>query len=294
MVSPSDAVYFSEKSLQILNFALGFIMFGIALGIRIQDFTSLKKSPKSLFAGILAQFIVLPLITFGFILLAQPSPGLAYGMLLVAVCPGGTVSNFICLLSRGNVALSIALTAVSTLLAIFFTPLNYALYAKWYGESTNTIAFSLHFTDVMRSIFILIIIPMTIGLLMKSKLPLMVHKIVLPVQRISLAILLLFIVLAFKANYKVFLHNFQTIFFIVLFHNLLAFLSGFGTAQLFQLQKPEVKTITIETGIQNSGLGLILIFNYFNGNGEMAIITAWWGVWHIISGFLLSLWFRKW
>lgn len=290
----TEGIHFSETSLQVLNVALGFIMFGIALGIQRQDFLSLKKSPLALVAGIVAQFFILPLFTFGLIMMLQPPSGIAYGMILVAACPGGTISNFICLLSKGNVALSVALTSVATLLAVVFTPLNYAWYAAWYGESTQTTVFALQFSDVVKSIFILIVVPMSIGFILKNKFPVAIQKITLPVQRISLGILVLFIVLAFKANYKVFLLHFHTIFFLILIHNLLAFISGFLTAKLFQLKKADTKTITIETGIQNSGLGLILIFNYFNGNAEMALITAWWGVWHIISGFLLSLGFKRW
>lgn len=289
MGSATSTVHFSEDGLLLLNLALGFIMFSIALSINRKDFSEIAKHPKSVVVGLISQFLLLPLLTFLLVLLLKPSKGFALGMILVAACPGGNISNYVTFLSHGNTALSIALTSVATLLAVIFTPLNFSLYAEWYaGSLQQENAIQLNMWNMVKSIATLIAIPLFLGLTFKEYFPKLISHIEKPMKILSMIIFFAFIAIAFISNYKIFLAEIQNIFLVVLLHNAVAFVTGFSAATIFKLPLNDRKTITVETGIQNSGLGLILIFSYFNGNSDMALIAAWWGVWHIISGFSLS------
>lgn len=285
----TNTVQFSEDGLMLLNFALGFIMFSIALSINRKDFSELITRPKSVAAGVLSQFILLPLVTFLLILILKPNESFALGMILVAACPGGNVSNYITFLSHGNTALSIALTSAATLLAVVFTPFNFSFYAEWYlGSNLSDNAIALNIWGMVKSVSTLIAIPLFLGLALKEYFAKWTSLIEKPTKILSMIIFFSFVAIAFVSNYKVFIAEIENIFFIVLVHNALAFATGFVTATLFGLPIEDKKTIIVETGIQNSGLGLILIFSYFNGNGNMALIAAWWGIWHIVSGYILS------
>jgi BASS family bile acid:Na+ symporter len=295
METATPIIKFSEDGLLILNIALGFIMFGIALGMNKADFKKVAAFPKPVAIGLFSQFILLPFFTFLLVLLLKPTVGIALGMFLVAACPGGNISNYITYLSKGNIALSITLTSVATLLAVVFTPLNFSLYADWYvgNYAAQQNSFQLDFFSMAQSIATLILIPLVIGLLLKEFQPKIVAIIEKPVKILSMVIFFLFVVIAFATNINIFMAEIDKIFLVVLLHNGVAFLSAYIFSKILRQNNYNTKTITIETGIQNSGLALILIFSYFNGNADMALIAAWWGIWHIVSGFLLSLYFRK-
>mgnify|MGYP002351160214 CR=1 FL=1 len=270
-------------------------MFGVALNIKKEHFIAVLKSPKSVIIGALSQFLLLPAVTFLLILVLQPSAGVAMGMILVAACPGGNISNFISSISKGNIALSVTMTAISTSLAVFATPLNFAFWTSLYLSDSNTpVPIEIDFIEMFQSVFILLGVPLLAGMWIAEKFPLITKKIMKPFRIISLLIFASFVVIAFKANVDVFIKYFHYIVVIVLLHNGLALLTGYYSAKLFRLSSQDVRTIAIETGIQNSGLGLVLIFTYFHGLGGMAIIAAWWGIWHIISGLGIAwFWSRK-
>lgn len=295
METAAPIIKFSEDGLLILNIALGFIMFGIALGMNKADFKKVAAFPKPVAIGLFSQFVLLPFFTFLLVLLLKPTAGIALGMFLVAACPGGNISNYITYLSKGNIALSITLTSFATILAVVFTPLNFSLYADWYvgRYAAEQNSFQLDFFSMAKSIATLILIPLVIGLLLKEFQPKIVKVIEKPVKILSMIIFFLFVVIAFATNIHIFIAEIDKIFLVVLLHNGVAFLAAYLFAKMLKQTNYNIKTITIETGIQNSGLALILIFSYFNGNADMALIAAWWGIWHIISGFLLSLYFRR-
>lgn len=287
-------IHFSPNGLLFLNICLGYILFGIALNLTIDDFKQIVKQPKTVFAGVFSQFIAFPLITFLLVLIWKPAAPLALGMFLVAACPGGNISNYITHLSKGNVALSITLTAMSTVLAIFFTPFNFSFYASKYA-ATNTLMQSIHldFFDLLESVVVLLAIPLCLGMLVRHYFPLFTEKTKKFFSISSLIIFVGFLVIACSNNIDTFKLYFKQIIFLVFVHNLLGFTIGFTIAKLAKLDIATVKTITIETGIQNAGLGLILIFNFFGGMGAMALIAAWWGIWHIIAGLILASFFRR-
>ena len=275
-----------------LNFAIAFIMFGVALGLVKENFIELFKNPKPTLTGIFSQFVLLPLFTFILVWLFNPLPGLALGMILVAACPGGNLSNFFSSIGKGNVALSISLTVAASFLAVILTPLNFEF---WGGMLSNTTPLlkkvNINFLEMMRLVFTTIALPLVLGFVFKTKFPSLTSKIIKPIKYISFVILMGIIVLAFASNYELFLEYYHLIIALVLIHNALALAIGYYFSRIMKVSAQDTRSITIETGIQNSGLGLLIIFSVFNGQGGMALIAAWWGIWHIISGLAISQYF---
>lgn len=292
----------------LLNIVLAFVMFGVALGIKPATFIDIVKNPKSILTGIACQLVLLPALTLILIMLCSNwiSPMIALGMILVASCPGGNISNFITSLSRGNSELSVSLTAFNTAACIFTTPLNFAFWGKLYlnfagNRSLGTLPeLEIPLGDIFQSIFIIMGIPLIAGILCGQYLPKIAKVLKKPLQHLSIIVFIAMVVIIFKGNFDVFMQAIQYIFLIVLIHNLLALGIGFSTSTIMKLPYKDRRTITIETGIQNSGLGLILLLNpnifpevgAWANNGGMLVITAWWGVWHIISGLTLAFVWR--
>ncbi|SIN76373.1 bile acid:sodium symporter family protein [Algoriphagus halophilus] len=286
---------FSPQDLLFLNLALALIMYGVALDLRFEDFKYLVKNPKSFFLGVFSQFLLLPFLTWILVHLINPPPSVALGMFLVAACPGGNISNFLSNLAKGNTALSISLTGFSSFLSIISTPVNFAIWASLYGPTSNLLQeISLDFKDAFFTVALILGIPLLLGILTHQNAPKLAEKASRILKPLSLLIFAAFIVIAFMGNLNLFLSYISLIFLWVLAHNFIALGAGFLTGKAFKLPLADVKTLTIETGIQNSGLGLVLIFTYFNGLGGMAFITAFWGIWHLISGITIAtLWKYK-
>ena len=291
----------------LLNVVLALVMFGVALGIKPRTFVDIVKSPKSIITGIVCQLVLLPALTLLLIMAMGNliSPMIALGMILVASCPGGNISNFITSLSRGNSELSVSLTAFHTAICVFSTPLNFAFWGKMYlnfagnhyiGELPELV---IPLGDIFQSIFIIMGIPLVLGILCGQYLPKVANVLKKPLQYLSIVVFIAMVIIIFTGNLDVFMKVIQYIFLVVLLHNLLALGIGYGTSTLLKLPYKDRRTVTIETGIQNSGLGLVLLLNpnifpdsgAWANNGGMLVITAWWGVWHIISGLpLAGLW----
>jgi bile acid:Na+ symporter, BASS family len=296
---------FSQGGLLVLNFALAFIMFGVALKIKVSEFKEVLLNPKPTIVGYVSQFILLPVVTFLLILVIKPIPSVALGMLLVAACPGGNVSNFLSSLAKGNAALSVTLTALATLSAIFFTPFNFAfwgrIYVNYYNNQGGQFLRPLEIdpVQIFLTVFLILGIPVILGILFARYFPKVTEKIKKPIQRVSIVFFVIMVAILLRNNFSQFLKVIHIIFLLVLAHNALALLTGFTFASIFKTKPRDRRTIAIETGIQNSGLGLALMFNpkIFPPDfelGGMAIIAAWWGVWHIISGLILALiWAKK-
>lgn len=291
----------------VLNVVLAFVMFGVALGIKPKTFIDILKSPKSIILGIICQMILLPALTLLLVMVLGDwiSPMIALGMILVASCPGGNISNFITSLSRGNVELSVSLTAFNTALCVFTTPVNFALWGNWYlkyaaKQDMILPELQIPFWEIFQSIVIIMGIPLILGILCSQYLPKVAKKLNKPLQSMSIVVFIVMVVAIFASNFDAFMKCIQYIFLVVLIHNLLALGIGFSTSSLLKVPYKDRRTITIETGIQNSGLGLILLLNpnifpetgAWANNGGMLVITAWWGVWHIISGLTLAYMWR--
>ena len=297
---------FSQSGLLLLNIVIAFIMFGVALDIKWKNFKDVILKPKSALTGIFSQFLLLPAITYLFIILLNPTPTVALGMILIASCPGGNISNFMSSMAKGNVALSVSLTAVATLSATFMTPLNFAIWGKLYlnyysssGAGNYLVPIEIDFLQMVQTVIILLGIPLLLGILFAQYFPKLTQKIKNPIKQLSILIFIGFVIILLSANFNHFLRYIHIVFLIVLVHNTLALGTGFSFSSLFKLSRTDRRTITLETGIQNSGLALVLMFNpkIFPPElelGGMTIIAAWWGVWHIISGLTISgLWSKK-
>lgn len=291
----------------LLNIVLAFVMFGVALGIKPSTFVDIIKNPKSIITGIVCQLVLLPALTLCLIMICGHwiSPMIALGMILVAACPGGNISNFITSLSRGNSELSVSLTAFNTAACVITTPLNFAFWGKLYLNFAGNHGIAalpeleIPLVEIFQSIFIIMGIPLVLGMLCGQYLPKVANILKKPLQYLSIVVFIAMVIIIFTGNLDVFMKCIRYIFLIVLLHNLLALGIGFGTSTLLKLPYKDRRTLTIETGIQNSGLGLILLLNpnifpdtgAWANNGGMLVITAWWGVWHIISGLTLAfLW----
>jgi BASS family bile acid:Na+ symporter len=280
---------FNSETIWVLNVVLAFVMFGIALDIKMADFTQLIKRPKSVLAGIFSQFVLLPFFTFLLVLLIRPQPSIALGMFLVAACPGGNISNFISFFAKGNVALSVTLTANASLLAIVMTPLNLGLWGSLYGPTNALLKeISVAPSEMLEVVALILGVPLIAGLWIGKQFPKMASMLARYFKIISLIFFISLIFIVMFNNRLLIEEYLIYVLWIVLLHNAVAFFTGYSLSRLLGLSIQDTRSITIETGIQNSGLGLVLVFTFFDGLGGMAILTAFWGIWHLISGLVLG------
>ena len=287
-------IHFDNSSLWVLNIALAIVMFGVSLGISVEDFKRLLKEPKLVLIGILSQFILLPFFTFLLIIVVKPQPSIALGMMMVAACPGGNISNFMTHLAKGNTALSVSLTAFATFLAMFMTPFNFEFYGNLYAPTAELLKnVQVAPFELVKLVLLILGVPLVLGMWLRNKNEILANKISKFLRPFSIILFVVIVIIAFANNLEVFNKYVHHVLALGILHNMLAILLGFMVAKLFGLSFINQKTLAIETGIQNSGLGLLLIFTFFNGLGGMAIMAAFWGIWHIISGLLLSLYWSK-
>jgi len=287
---------FSAGGLLYMNVTLACIMFGVALDIRIDQFRHILLNPKSALLGIGSQFILLPALTFGLVMMLKPPPSIAMGMILISACPGGNISNFISSLAKANVALSVSLTAFATLSATLLTPLNFALWGGLYvkyqvAASELNIPIRIDFLEMARVVFILLGVPLISGMLFASKFPAITARILKPAKVVSIFLYMTFILGALWANLEYIPGYVLPIGIIVFFLNAQTLFTGYLVGTVAGVPRPDRRTLSIETGIQNSGLALVLIFNpnLFGANGGMAFMAAWWGIWQMVTGIGLAL-----
>lgn len=297
-------VTLNAGGMNTINIILAFVMYGVALGIKPGIFVEVFKKPKSVLLGMLSQLVLLPAFTCGLAILMTGwiSPMMAMGMILVAACPGGNISNFMSSLGKANIELSVSLTAISTALAVIMTPFNFwcwgSIYMHFAGVHGDIPTLVIPLWDVFKTIFILLGIPLILGILTSHFLPKVAAFLKKPLQWLSIVIFIAMVVLSFSSNINAFLLSIKYIFLVVLIHNLLALGIGFTVGTIGKVPFRDRRTLTIETGIQNSGLGLALmlgtsLFAGFPPHGGMLVITAWWGIWHIISGLTVATIFNK-
>ncbi|MBI2383359.1 MAG: bile acid:sodium symporter family protein [Gammaproteobacteria bacterium] len=296
-MAPIDQVHlnFNPTVLGLLNVVLGLVMFGIALDLRAEDFRLAFAKPRALALGLLGHHVLFPAMTWVLVWILDPIPSIALGMILVASCPAGHLSNFLTYLARGNAALSVSISALSTVAAIVMTPINFAFWGQLHPVTRGLMrSVALDPWEMLGAIVLLVGIPVALGLLVSHRFPVLAQRARKPMKAFSLLVFAAFVIGALAANFRHFLEYIQFVVIVVLVHNGLALLTGFSLSTALGLAEPDRRAVTFEMGIQNSGLGLILIFNFFDGLGGMAIVTAWWGVWHIVSGLALAThWSRR-
>lgn len=269
-------------------------MFGISLDLTKEDFMRLVRQPKPTFVGLSSQLLLLPILTYCLIQVWPMPASIALGLIMVASCPGGNISNFTVHLSKGNTALSISLTSVVTLFAIVMTPLIFTFWSSLLPETQGLMRdFSLNPWLMFKTISMLILVPLIVGMSIRKYRPVFASKLRKPINRLSILIFAGIILVALYENTAQLKQYLGLVFWIVLVHNGLALIMGYQWAKCWKLPTPDRKAISFETGIQNSGLGLILIFNFFDGLSGMMLVAAWWGVWDMISAMLLALYWSS-
>ncbi|WP_241525874.1 bile acid:sodium symporter family protein [Pseudophaeobacter leonis] len=285
----STVLNFSTSSLLLMNAILAVVMFSIALDLKPRDFGRLAAAPKPVVTGLISQFVVLPVLTYLLILVVQPRASIALGLILVAACPGGNISNFITHRAGGNAALSVSMTAFATVGAILITPLNIAFWGRLYAPSReilNTV--QIDPVQVAITVSLMLILPLILGMVLNARYPELADRVRRPMQNLSMLICLAFVVLALAANWGFFLSFAQCVGVLVVVHNALALAGGYGTATLAGLSSYDRRAITIETGIQNSGLGAGADLWLFQRPWRHGGGGALWGIWHAVSGIVLA------
>jgi BASS family bile acid:Na+ symporter len=284
----------SDGMLLLLSAVIAVIMFGIALEMKVDDFRAVAKMPKAMVVGVAAQFICLPAITYLLTVALNFRPSIALGMILVACCPPGNISNILVYRARGNVALSLSMTALSNFLAIFLMPLNIAFWAGLHPEASQILKdVDVSAVELLLDIVVLIGVPLTLGLLISSHRPGLAKKVQPLVKRFSMIFLVLFIVGALLSNIGVFIDHIALVALAVFIHDTLALCLGYGIAASFKVSEPNRRAITFEVGVRNTALGLGIALSIFEGYAGVAIVAAWWGVWDLIAGLVLSGWWAK-
>lgn len=287
-------VSFDSNDTWIFNIVIALVMFGVALGITKEDFKNLLNKPKILLSGLFAQLLIFPLVTFLLIIIINPPPSVALGMILIASSPGGNVSIFLTQLSGGNSAFSISLTAFMTLFAGFFTPFCLSFLGNLYEPTSGILKeIQLDHYKLMKLVILTLGVPLIIGMFINHYWKGLANKISKILKPISLLIFIGFIIVVVKNNFDVFINYIKYVILIVIVHNLTGMMSGFYFGKLMKLSLPYQKTLAFELAIPNVGLALLLVFAFFNGLGGMALCVGFWAVWNVISGILLSFYWKK-
>jgi BASS family bile acid:Na+ symporter len=270
--------------------ALMLVMFGVALGLRVKDFRILVAQPSLYVGGIIAQVLLLPLVTFGLIQVLSPPPSIALGMIVVACCPGGSVSNLLTYLSRGDVAVSVALTATSSMLAALLTPVLTLFWAQAYAPTAHLLS-SLEVNPLLfvGQTTLLLALPLVIGMTIASRAPKVAEKIRKKTTFIGAAVLCGTIIYGIIYFYPVLWPAVGLLAGTTVIHNTAAFATGALVGCVLSRKSAVRRALTFEVGIQNSGLALIILLSQLKGVGGAAAIAAVWGLWHLIAGSLLAI-----
>lgn len=272
----------------ILPAALALIMFGMGLSLTLMDFKRIAKYPKAVFIGSFNQLILLPLIAYGLILLFGLESGLAVGLMVIAACPGGTTSNIITHVSKGDTALSVTLTAISSVVTIFSIPLlvNFAL-NKFVGVDSEI---QLPLMKTFGALMIITVIPIAIGMIVKRYNNNFALKMDKPVRIASIVIFIVLVAGIILKNKEHIVHYFEQAGVVAFVLNVVTMAVGFGVAKLFKLNKSQAITISIESGIQNGTLALLITLSLIeNATNEMSIAPAIYSVLMFFTGgFMMS------
>lgn len=278
---------------KILAGALAFTMLSVAIGLKPGDFSFIRSHPRSLIVGSFAQLIALPLLTIVLIKLLEVNPALSLGMIIVACCPGGSMSNLITKLAGGDAAYSVALTMISSVFSAALLPLAILFWVSLHAPADALI----DQVNIDRASFIIrtsliLLVPLATGVFIASKLPELASKLQKIFMPISVLLLMGIIISGLITNRAVLVEYGLAVMPLMMLHNALAFAVGAGFGFLILKEQAKARALTIEVGIQNAGLGLIIIVSELGGYGEAAVMVGAWGIWHLIGGFVVAGIFR--
>ena len=285
---------FDPSGLVVLNAIVALMMFGVSLDLRAADFRRVIARPAAPMSGLLAQAVVVPALTCLLTWVFRVDPALALGMMLVAACPSGALSNILTWRARGSVALSVSMTAVSSLAATVLTPFNFAFYG-WLNPRTRVLLSEITIPagGILAQVALVLALPMLLGMLVGQRAPRFAARSERPLRVVSLLVLLAFVAVAFAQNRGLFVARFGDFFWLVVLQNAMALSVGAAIGAALRLPSADRRALTLEVGIHNSGLGLVILFTFFPAAGSMMLITAFWGVWHLVSGLVLAGWWSR-
>lgn len=280
---------FSSAGVVGVNVLLALIMVGVGLDLDLDEVRATLRKPLAPAVGLVTQFLLLPAASYALIRVLDPDPAIALGMLVVASCPGGTVSNLVTHLGDGNTSLSIAMTSVSTLAALVMTPFMITFYGARIPSVAPLLAdVSLDPIEIVLTLVLVLLLPVAAGIVTAQRRPDLAARLVRPMRLAAVVALLLIVVGAVAANLSTLVESVRSVALAVIAHNLVALGLGFGVATLFRFAPRDRRAITVEVGIQNSALALSLVFTFLGGLAGAALIAAFWGIWHIVSGLTLA------
>ncbi len=287
-------IHFSTNNLYVLNACLALLMFSIALEIKTSNFKTLFQQPKAVMVGMISQLIIAPLLTLVLVYIFNPAPSVALGMIAISACPGGNNSIFCTHLAKGNTALSVTTTTISVLASTITLPL-YLVFGTQITHINKNMpgVIALNFGDVFSIIFWLIIVPLCFGMYVGSLETPFVQRMVKPFKIIAQLLFFSLIIGGVASNFENIKNYLQYVFGIVAVLNLMMLASGYFFAKLNKLPEADARALSFETGIHNVTIALIIIFNFFNGLGGMALIAAWYGIWDLLTGFILATFWQK-
>lgn len=268
-----------------IPYLLGIVMLGMGLTLTFKDFAEVTKNPKSVIIGVIAQFVVMPSVAYGLAQAFNLPPDLAIGVILVGCCPGGTSSNVMTYLARGNTALSVACTTISTLLAPVLTPVIFYLFASQWLEINATAMFI--------SVLQIVLLPIFVGVVIRTVFKQKVEQFSQTMPLISVIAIVLIVTAVVSVSRDRIIESGLLIFAVVALHNGLGYLIGYLASRLFKLAIADSKAVAIEVGMQNSGLGAALAALHFKANPVIAVPSAVFSFWHNISGPILAMIFAK-
>lgn len=289
------AIEFSTTDLWLVNIAIAAMMFGVAMGLTLDDFRRVLDIPRAPLGGLVAQFLLLPAATSLAVWVLDIPPVLGLGMILVACCPGGAYSNVMTWLARGSVAVSVTMTAISSVAATVLTPLNFAFWGGINPRTRDVLSdIAVSPLEVLALVTVVLAIPVAAGMWVRQRWPGFAQASQRPARTITMVLFLAIVVIAFSKNMVLFLDTWDTLVPVVVGHNAVALALGFGIATVLHLADADRRAVTLEVGIQNSGLGLALLFTFMPSLSDAILVTAMWGVWHLIAGGSLALlWSRR-
>jgi BASS family bile acid:Na+ symporter len=278
----------------VLSLVLATMVFSVALELRVADFQGVARAPRAVVAGLIPQFLLLPVATWALTLVLDLAPNTEAAMILVAACPGGALSNVVTHLGRGNTALSVSISAVASVLALFLTPFNFTWMVSTNPATAGWLRqLSIDASDIWVSLLALLAVPMVLGMAFAHRFPVATARIRRPLARASVGALLLFIAAGLLRDRHLLTAALLPQLGLVIGHNALGLALGWLGATAFGVSVRDRRAITIEGGMQNSGLALGIIAVQFNADLGMVIIASLWGIWHIVSGLTLAMIWRR-
>jgi BASS family bile acid:Na+ symporter len=285
---------FDPKGLAVLNGALALVMYGVALDLRLEDLIALAKDPRAPVVGLLCQCVLLPALAYPVALIFVDQPSIALGLMLVAACPGGNLSNVLTQVARGRLSVSVGMSGASTLAATFTAPFHLAFWGGMHPATRELVKdVALDPRQVMVAVFLVLGLPCVLGMATAKRFPALAERMRQPMRVFALVFLAVVILLAVLANRASLPQALGSVFVPVALLHLAAVLLGYGASRLAGLPDAERRAVTIEVSIQNTALGLGLVFTFFDGLGGMAAVAAWWGLWHLMAGGALATWWSR-